>query len=75
MLQALTFPENFRKTLSPPLPNVNNLIVWIVRFRCPQTVARVSDLRDSLLWMAPSAQTFTITFWDYDDPEPSEEDE
>ncbi|KAM5547137.1 putative FBD-associated F-box protein [Rosa sericea] len=72
--EAITFPENFRQTFSPPLPNVKYLRVLIVRLRCPQTVARVSALTDSLRWMAPYA-LFTLTSWDYGEAESSGEDE
>ncbi|PRQ47112.1 putative F-box domain, leucine-rich repeat domain, L domain-containing protein [Rosa chinensis] len=72
LLQVLTFSENFRKTFSPPLPNIKYVRISIVRLRCPQTVARVSALINSLHWMAPSA-TITLNYWDYGPPESSGE--
>ncbi|KAM1569515.1 hypothetical protein PS1_034942 [Malus domestica] len=48
---ALIFPEDFRKTCSSPLRNVKELELRILS----PSGARDSDLRDSLVWMAPSA--------------------
>ncbi|XP_062020759.1 F-box protein At4g09920-like [Rosa rugosa] len=52
MAQALIFPENFRKTVSPPLPILKH---FRVRITSPM-LARNSDLMDSLTWIAPSAE-------------------
>ncbi|KAM1264759.1 hypothetical protein ACFX13_035363 [Malus domestica] len=48
---ALIFREDFRKTCSSPLRNIKELEVRILS----PSGARDSDLRDSLVWMAPSA--------------------
>ncbi|KAL6220882.1 hypothetical protein ACLB2K_008635 [Fragaria x ananassa] len=55
IVEALTFPENFRKTFSPPLLKVKNLTVSLVSIPYPLTEARYSALTDSLRWMAPKA--------------------
>ncbi|KAL6224337.1 hypothetical protein ACLB2K_003192 [Fragaria x ananassa] len=62
--RALTFPENFRKTFSPPLLHIQRLKVFIVRLRCPQTMAGISAFTDSLRWMAPNA-LISLAYWDY----------
>ncbi|KAL6222102.1 hypothetical protein ACLB2K_005494 [Fragaria x ananassa] len=73
--RALTFPENFRKTSSPPLLIVKDLRVSIVRLRCPQTMAGISAFTDSLRWMAPNAR-ITLHYWNYySDSESLGEDE
>lgn len=53
-LQDVIFLENIRNTCSPPLPSLKHLEVNILY------VNRVSELRDSLLWCAPSLETFDV---------------
>ncbi|KAM1016063.1 hypothetical protein ACFX13_046537 [Malus domestica] len=52
--KALIFPENFRQTRSPPLLNLN--ILEVTSKVSPQTRGDISALRNSLVWMAPSAK-------------------
>ncbi|XP_004296061.1 PREDICTED: uncharacterized protein LOC101293868 [Fragaria vesca subsp. vesca] len=50
--QALIFPEDFRNTVSPPLPNLKHLKIIIMS----PIWAGNSELMDSLTWIAPSAE-------------------
>ncbi|VVA12280.1 PREDICTED: putative [Prunus dulcis] len=53
MVQALIFPENFRKTFSSPLPNLR--IFSILLSNPPTEATDMYDLRESFGWIAPSA--------------------
>lgn len=52
MMQDFVFPESFRKSLlGPPLPSLKYLEVY----REAKLKGRDSDLKNSMLWMAPCA--------------------
>ncbi|KAM2417280.1 hypothetical protein FF2_023944 [Malus domestica] len=58
--KSFIFPESFRKTCSPPL---RNLKYNVTAKMPPATEAEDSELRDSLLWIAPSAYIPQIEHW------------
>ncbi|BFG22140.1 hypothetical protein CerSpe_084140 [Prunus speciosa] len=52
--KGLIFPENFRKTFSSPLPYVRHVV--IPTWNPPPEATEISDFKDSLDWVAPSAR-------------------
>ncbi|KAL5581790.1 hypothetical protein UlMin_014232 [Ulmus minor] len=53
--EALIFPKNLRSVFQPPLPIMKHLKV---RTSCP--LLREAELRNSLLWIAPSLERLSI---------------
>ncbi|KAM0958934.1 hypothetical protein EV2_024958 [Malus domestica] len=58
--KSFIFPESFRKTCSPPLRNLKHNVTAKMP---PATEAEDSELRGSLLWIAPSAYIPQIEHW------------
>ncbi|CAL2241993.1 unnamed protein product [Prunus armeniaca] len=51
--KGLIFPENFKKTFSSPLPRSRDVAVYMLN--APPEATGISDFKDSLDWVAPSA--------------------
>ncbi|KAK9942537.1 hypothetical protein M0R45_008198 [Rubus argutus] len=51
--KAIIFPENFKRACYPPLPSTKHL--QLIVSNPPTEESDISDLEESLLWMAPNA--------------------
>ncbi|XP_062024092.1 uncharacterized protein LOC133740187 [Rosa rugosa] len=52
--KAIIFPDNFKSACYPPLPSTNRLD--LIMSNPPTEESDISDLEESLLWMAPNAE-------------------
>ncbi|CAL9007443.1 unnamed protein product, partial [Prunus brigantina] len=51
--KGLIFPENFKKTFSSSLPHSRDVAIYMLN--APPEATEISDFKDSLDWVAPSA--------------------